>query len=103
MALTARQITARIPHQSQKWVPKCPFLCQLPPGGSQGGLRPLPCKGATISRYQQCDKLKFEKLVAFYPKLVYNLPDRQLSAFLYQTRQAAFFNRILYLEGGNNR
>ena len=41
MTLSARQITARIPHQSQKWVPKCPFLCQLPPGVSQGGLRPL--------------------------------------------------------------
>jgi len=41
MALTARQITARIPHQSQKWVPKCPFLRQLLPGRSQGGLRPL--------------------------------------------------------------
>ena len=41
MALSARQITAHIPHQPQKWVPKCPFLCQLPPGGSQGGLRPL--------------------------------------------------------------
>jgi len=39
MALTARQITARIPHQSQKWVPKCPFLCQLPPGGNQGRSR----------------------------------------------------------------
>ena len=44
MALSVRQITARIPHQSQKWVPKCPFLCQLPPGGSQGRSRASACK-----------------------------------------------------------
>ena len=37
MALTARRITARIPHQSQKWVPKCPFLRQLLLGRSEGG------------------------------------------------------------------
>ena len=41
MALTARLITAHIPHQSQKWVPKCPFLRQLLPGRSYCGLRPL--------------------------------------------------------------
>jgi len=49
MALTARKITARIPHQSQKWVPKCPFLCQLPPGGSQGRSRASACKQQFIS------------------------------------------------------
>ena len=31
------------------------------PGGSQGGLRPLPCKGATISANKLYDKLKFEQ------------------------------------------
>ena len=46
MALSARQISARIPHQSQKWVPKCPFLCQLPPGGSQGRSRASATNGA---------------------------------------------------------
>ena len=34
LPLSSRQITARIPHQSQKWVPKCPFLRQLLPGRS---------------------------------------------------------------------
>ena len=36
MALTARLITAHIPHQSQKWVPKCPFLRQLVLCGAPG-------------------------------------------------------------------
>ena len=59
MALTARQITARIPHQSQKWVPKCPFLCQLLPGRSYGALRALsPRRGDKFSS-QQTDKPQF--------------------------------------------
>ena len=39
MALTTRQITARIPLQSPKWGPKCPFWRQLPLGGSVGRSR----------------------------------------------------------------
>ena len=50
--LPCRKVTARIPHQSQKWVPKCPFLCQLLPGRSYCTLRvlrmtwSLPCWAA---------------------------------------------------------
>ena len=45
MTLSARQITARIPHQSQKWVPKCPFLRQLLPGRSEGRSRAIATIG----------------------------------------------------------
>jgi len=49
MALTARQITARIPLQSPKWVPKCPFWRQLPLGGSVGRSAPQQPPNRTIN------------------------------------------------------
>jgi len=49
MALTARQITARIPLQSPKWVPKCPFWRQLPLGGSVGRSAPQQPPNSTIN------------------------------------------------------